>query len=260
MDFTISNIAVPGFHAGSKTNVRATIESQFEKGPLGQKTNNASASAKGRTTRDEIIAHAVRIAGIEGLGSFSIGRLAKEMKMSKSGVFIHFGSKEQLEKALVERAHEIFLNRVLYPARDVPPGIERLWTLCEYWLEFVEERALPGGYFFTGAFFEYAPQDGPMAGRIMEIADEYFTALKTAVNEARNREEIRREVDAKRTAFQLNSLLIGAQLSRLLELRDLTDARLAILSKLGSLATDEIPKEAFASLKNWKTYLETRRK
>jgi AcrR family transcriptional regulator len=223
---------------------------------LARKTDNS----KGRETRDEIIARGVRIAGIEGLGSFSIGRLAKEMKMSKSGLWAHFGSKEQLEKALVERAYEIFLNRVLYPARDVSAGIERLWTLCEYWLEFVEERALPGGYFFTGAFFEYAPQDGPMAGRIMEIADEYFTALKTAVNEARNREEIRREADAKHTAFELNSLLIGAQLSHLLEQKDLTNARLAILTKLHSLATDEIPQEVFNSVKDWKKYLEGRGK
>lgn len=219
-----------------------------------------SDKAKGRETRDEIIDRAVRIAGIEGLGSFSIGRLAKEMKMSKSGLWAHFGSKEQLEEALIERAHEIFVNRVLYPATDVPAGIERLWALCEYWLEFVEEQALPGGYFFTGAFFEYAQQNGPMARRMREIADEYFTALKSAVNEARNREEIRREVDAKRTAFQLNSLLIGAQLARLLEQKDLTNARLAILSKLHSLATDEIPKKAFESVKDWKKYLEGRGK
>lgn len=231
-----------------------------EEAALDRKTDRASGTAKGIETRDEIIARAVRIAGIQGLGSFSIKRLAKEVGMSKSGLFVHFGSKEQLEKELVERAHEVFANRVLYPARDVAAGIERLWALCEYWLEFVEERALPGGYFFAGAFFEYSQQDGPMARRMRQIADEYLTALKSAVNEARNREQIRRDVDAKRTAFQLNSLLIGAQLSHLLEGKDLTNARLAILSKLRSLAREEIPEQAFESVKDWKSFLERRGK
>ena len=227
---------------------------------MGQKTKNAGGPTKGSETRNQIITHAMRIAGVEGLGSFSIGRLAKEMKMSKSGLFIHFGSKEQIQRGVVERAYEVFLNRVLYPAEDKSPGIERLWAICEYWLEFVEERALPGGYFFTGAFFEYAPQNGPMARRIMEIADKYFTALSSAVNQARHREEIRTEVDAKRTAFELNSLLMGAQCSHLLKNRDYTDARAAILEKFRSLATGEIPKKAFESVKDWKTFLEGRRK
>lgn len=227
---------------------------------MGRKAKNPGGPTKGSETRNEIIAHALRIAAVEGLGSFSIGRLAKEMKMSKSGLFIHFGSKEQIERGVVERAYEIFSNRVLYLARDKPAGIHRLWTICEYWLEFVEERALPGGYFFTGAFFECAPQDGPMARRIMEIADKYFTALRSAVNEARHREEIRTEVDANRAAFELNSLLIGAQCSRLLTNRDYTDARAAILAKLRDAATDEIPQKAFESLKHWKAFLEGRRK
>ena len=98
---------------------------------LRQKTKNARGPTKGSETRNQIITHALRIAAVEGLGSFSIGRLAKEMKMSKSGLFIHFGSKEQIERGVVERAYEIFLNRVLYPARDKPPGIERLWAICE---------------------------------------------------------------------------------------------------------------------------------
>ena len=227
---------------------------------MGQKTKNVRGPTKGSETRNEIITHALRIAGVEGLGSFSIGRLAREMKMSKSGLFIHFGSKDQIQREVVERAYEIFQNRVLYPTRESLPGIHRLWRICEYWLEFVEERALPGGYFFTGAFFEYAQRNGPMARRIMEIADKYFAALRSAVNEARKREEIRREVDANRTAFELNSLLIGAQCSRLLTNRDYTDARAAILAKLRGVATDEIPKKAFESVKDWKSFLEGTRK
>ena len=94
----------------------------------------------------------MRIAAVEGLGTLSIGRLAKELRMSKSGLFVHFGSKEKLEMAIVERAYDIFCGCILLPAEEeVKPGIERVWVLCDLWLEFVENRVLRGGYFFTGA-------------------------------------------------------------------------------------------------------------
>jgi AcrR family transcriptional regulator len=236
----------------------------FGSGPievcLGKNTRKSNAPTRGEETRGEIVDHAMRVAAVEGLGAISIGRLAKELKMSKSGLFVHFGSKEQLERAVVERAHDTFFGRVLLPAEDVEPGIARVWTLCDYWLEFSEHGALPGGYFFTGAFFERAEQDGPIARRIRDIADEWCTVLRRAIDEARNREEIRREVDAKRTAFELNSLLIGAHLCRLLVQKDLTGAHSAVLRKLQSAATEEIPAEVFESVRDWKKYLEGRRK
>jgi AcrR family transcriptional regulator len=172
---------------------------------------SARSSAKGKKTQEEIVGRAMRIAAVEGLGALSIGRLAKELRMSKSGLFVHFGSKEKLEMAVVERAYDIFNGRILLPAEEeVTPGIERVWTLCNLWLEFIEDRMLPGGYFFTGAFLERAPQDGDIARRVRQIVDEWLTALRRAIDQARSRGEIRREVDGKRTAFQLNSLLIGA--------------------------------------------------
>lgn len=220
---------------------------------------SAPGSAKGKKTQEEIIGRAMRIAAVEGLGGLSIGRLAKELKMSKSGLFVHFGSKEKLEIAVVERAYDIFFGRILLPAEEeVTPGIERVWALCDLWLEFVENRFLPGGYFFTGAFLERAPQEGDIARRIRQIIDEWLTALRRAVDGARSRGEIRREVDAKRTAFELNSLLIGAQWSYLLAHKDHSQARSAILTKLGSLATEDIPATAFDSVRDWDRYLESR--
>ncbi len=217
--------------------------------------------AKGKKTQEEIIGRAMRIAAVEGLGALSIGRLAKELKMSKSGLFVHFGSKEKLEMAVVERAYDIFSGRILLPAdEEVTPGIERVWALCDLWLEFIENRVLPGGYFFTGAFWERAPQDGDIARRIRQIIDEWLTALRRAIDGARSRGEIRREVNAKRTAFELNSLLIGAQWSHLLARWDYTSARSAILAKLGSLATEDVPTKAFESISDWDRYLESRHK
>ena len=218
-----------------------------------------SGPTKGKKTQEEIIGRAMRIAAVEGLGALSIGRLAKELRMSKSALFVHFGSKEKLEMAVVERAYEIFSDRILLPAEeDVAPGIERVWALCDLWLKFVEKRVLPGGYFFTGAFWERAPQDGAVARRIRQIIEEWLTALRRAVNRARSRGEIHSEVDAERTVFELNSLLIGAQWSCLLDDEDHSRARSAILRKLGSLATEDIPAKSFESVSDWRRYLEDR--
>ena len=187
------------------------------------------------------------------------GSARSSAKGKKTQEFVHFGSKEKLEMAVVERAYDIFNGRILLPAEEeVTPGIERVWTLCNLWLEFIEDRMLPGGYFFTGAFLERAPQDGDIARRVRQIVDEWLTALRRAIDQARSRGEIRREVDGKRTAFQLNSLLIGAQWSHLQSGRDQSKARSAILTKLGNLATDDIPATAFESVKEWDRYLESR--
>jgi len=219
----------------------------------------ASGPTKGQKTREEIVNRAMRIAGEEGLGAISIGRLAKELRMTKSGLFVHFGSKDKLEAAVVARAADIFHGHILDPSEEeVEAGIERVWALCDFGLEFVEKRVLPGGYFFTGAFFLHAGQDGFISRQIREVAREWLKALRKAVDEARRRGEIRIAVNAKRSAFELNSLLLGAQWSRLLDGLDYSRARSAILTKLKSLATEKIPADAFDSVMAWQHYLETR--
>ena len=229
----------------------AHLAKKHGKGPAG-------GPRKGKKTQEEIINRAMRIAAVEGLVALSIGRLAKALRMSKSGLFVHFGRKEKLEMAVIERAYDIFNGSILLPAEEVAPGIERVWALCDLWMEFVESRVLPGGYFFTGAFWERAPQEGDIADRIRQIVDEWLTALRRAIDGARLSGEIRRGVDGKRTAFELNSLLLGAQWSHLLSGRDQTKARSAILTKLGSLATEDVPATAFESVEEWDRYLEAR--
>lgn len=182
----------------------------------GRRKSPAGPPVKGRRTQETIVERAMHVAASEGLAAISIGRLAQDLHMSKSGLFIHFGSKEKLQVAVIERAGSIFSGHVLEPAEDeVEPGIERVWTLCDYWLEFIEHRVLPGGYFFTGALVVYAEQRGLVAQRIREVVKEWHKALRKAVNEARHRFELRMEVDAERTAFELHGLLLGAQWSRL---------------------------------------------
>jgi len=218
-----------------------------------------SGLTKGKRTRGEIVARALHMAALEGLAAVSIGSLAKELKMSKSGLFVHFGSKENLETAVVERASVLFFDHVLIPTEeDGLEGIERVWALCDLWLEFVEDRVLPGGYFFTGAFFQCAGQDGSIPKQIREVMREWVNTLRVAVDGARRRGELRMTIDAKRTALELNGLLLGAQWSYLMEHKDRTQARSAILARLASMATEDIPASAFDSVRAWRKYLESR--
>lgn len=214
---------------------------------------------KGDQTREEIVSRALQIAALKGLGALSIGSLAKDLEMSKSGLFEHFGSKENLEAAVVERAVEVFFSHVLPPAeKDGLEGIERIWALCDHWLDFMEKRILPGGYFFSGAFFLCARQGGSIPREIKQIMRRWLNALEDAIDDARKRGDLLTTVDARQTAFELNGLLLGAQCSYLLEHEDHSHARSVILTKLASLATDKIPASAFDSVKAWRKYLEAR--
>ena len=130
---------------------------------------NAPASesrSQGEQTRQEILARALKVAAREGLAALTIGRLAKELQMSKSGLFAHFRSKQALELATLEKAREAFADSVLRPVEASGRGIERLWNLCDLWLRHIERHVFSGAYFFTGALFEYADRPGPVAKAI----------------------------------------------------------------------------------------------
>src|SRR5215471_2916955 len=100
---------------------------------------------KGVRTRESILRVAVDLASVEGLEGLTIGRLAEELKMSKSGLFAHFGSKEELQLATIEMAREIFVEHNVRPALAEPEGVQRLLRLCQGWLKHVEGRVFKGG-------------------------------------------------------------------------------------------------------------------
>jgi AcrR family transcriptional regulator len=215
--------------------------------------------SKGPNTREEIVARALNIAAQEGLAALSIGRLAKELKMSKSGLFAHFGSKEKLESAVIERASLYFFDHIVVPIEERGlEGIERVWALCDSWLDFVEQGILPGGYFFTGAYFQCAGQSGSIPRQIKRVVRDWQDALWKALDQAQWRDEVRLTVDTEQVAIELSSILIGAQWSQLMTDTDHTKAHSAILAKLASLAAEEIPVSAFDSVRAWRKYLESR--
>ena len=216
-------------------------------------------AAKGEATRRAAISRALRIASAQGLAAVTFGRLARDLKMSKSGLFAHFRSTRALELATIDRARELFAKEVLLPAEDSSEGIERLWNLCHRWLQHVEEQTFPGSFFFTGALFLYAPRSGPVPDAIWGAAKEWFTALKRALEQAQKHGEIEREGDAEQTTFELNGLLVGAHWAHLLGDHDaFKEARTAVLRKLHPLATEEIPPKAFESVRAFQGYLKDR--
>jgi len=211
----------------------------------------------GERTRQAILARALKIAAREGLAALTIGRLAEELEMSKSGLFAHFHSKRALELATLEMANEVFAEAVLRPAQASRAGIERLWSLCDLWLQHIERRFFSGAYFFTGAFFEYADRPGPIAGAITRVTQEWFSTLRKAVQEAQEQGEIDRDAEPKQVAWELNGRLVGAYWAYLLEGGDrCREARAALLGRLRELATDELPASAFESLRAWMEYLQ----
>ena len=202
---------------------------------------------------------AVRLSAVRGLDGISIGDLAKDMNMSKSGLFAHFGSRENLDAAIVERADALFFTHVLGPVeQNELQGIERLWTLCDNWLSFVENQVLPGGYFFTGALFHRGGQRARTARLITDVVRRWVETLTTAVEGAKRKDELSTDLDASQTALELNGILLGAHCSHLLGYRKGEGARTTILRRLSGVATKKIPASAFDSLEQWRAYLEGR--
>jgi AcrR family transcriptional regulator len=229
----------------------------FSIGRQDRGSRRSGSFSQGEQTRQAILAGAMNIAAREGLAAVTIGRLAKELRMSKSGLIVHFGSKQALELATLETAKRVFADAVIRPAQSKRAGIERVWNFCDLWLQHIEQHVFTGPYFFTGAFLEYTDQRGLTAKAVTAIAQEWFNALRKAVEEAQEKGEISRKVGPKRITWELNGLLVGAQWAYLLKHSDCwREARTALLDQLRKLATGEIPPSAFTSERNWKKYLE----
>ncbi len=165
---------------------------------------------KGERTRQSILDRAVNIASIDGLEGLTIGRLAEELGMSKSGLFAHFGSKEELQMATVDAAGERFIDEALRPALKAERGYPRLLAICRSWLSYAQRNVFPGGCFFAAASFEFDGRPGPVRDKIATSMDDWIAALEKAVASARDEGHLVGDVDPKQIAFELNSIFFGA--------------------------------------------------
>jgi AcrR family transcriptional regulator len=171
---------------------------------------------RGDETRRAVLRRAVDLASVEGLDGVTIGRLAQELSISKSGLFAHFGSKEELQLATIRAARAIFAQAVVVPARAQPAGLARLRALLEAWLDYSRGRQFPGGCFFSRATHEYAARPGPVRDALAEVDREWLELVATTVEEARELGEVRDDVDARQLAFELDAYLDSANLRSLL--------------------------------------------
>ena len=118
--------------------------------------------ADGERTRGAILRAATALATVDGLEGLSIGNLAAAIGMSKSGLYAHFGSKQELQLATVDEAERIFDTEVVQPALAARPGVGQLAATCEAFLDYVERRVFPGGCFFAATALEMGTRPGPV--------------------------------------------------------------------------------------------------
>jgi len=162
-------------------------------------------------TRQAILGHAARVGSAEGLEAVSLQRLATDLGISKSGLFAHFGSKEELHMATIDAAARIFTDEVIRPALATPRGAGRVWALCNSWLSYLERGVFPGGCFFWAVAEEFdSRRPGPVRDSVLEKKNYWSYTLQRAVREAQEAGEIDAGVDPEQLAWELDSLLGGA--------------------------------------------------
>ncbi|MET9607677.1 TetR/AcrR family transcriptional regulator [Streptomyces sp. NPDC006512] len=140
---------------------------------------------RGNQTRRTVLERTVRIASVDGLEGLSLGRIATDLGLSKSGVFALFGSKEDLQLATVRAAVDVFVEQVGRPLRAEPAGITTAWLLCERWLGYSAGRVFPGGCFFYAVSAEFDARPGPVRDEIAKARSDWTRYVERVLDEAR---------------------------------------------------------------------------
>ena len=194
---------------------------------------------RGDRTRQAILSRAGQLASAEGLQEVSLQRLAGELGISKSGLFAHFGSKEELQLATVEEAARVFAQEVLKPGLSVPRGLGRLWALCNAHLSYQERKVFAGGCFFEAASVEFDSRPGPVRDAVVEKVRYWSGSLARATREAQAAGDVNPDIDPEQLAWELGSLLSSANRSHVIDGGSLAfdRARRAIRDRLQRAAT-----------------------
>lgn len=193
----------------------------------------------GERSRSAILDEATRLATVEGIGGLSISRLADAVGMSKSGLFAHFGSKEELQLATVEAARSLFTAQVVAPASSASGGLERLRRLVDAFLRYVEVETFPGGCFFASVLAEVDMQPGAVRDRLVGFLSDWVGRLETAVRDAQAEGAIDPAEDPGQLAFELEAALFlaNAQFVVARTPEPIERARRAVERRLAAAAT-----------------------
>jgi AcrR family transcriptional regulator len=195
--------------------------------------------ADGERSRRTILDAAAKLATVEGLEGLSIGRLADHIGMSKSGLYAHFGSKEELQLATIDTAGQIFAADVIAPAEQATTPLAKLEALAERFLSHVERRVFPGGCFFSSAAAEFDTRPGAVRESIAEFQRGWMGLLVELVRGAQSAGQLRDE-DPDQVAFELNGYLLMANTAFVLsdDPRAIARARTAVAARLALSRTD----------------------
>jgi AcrR family transcriptional regulator len=166
--------------------------------------------ADGVESRRAILDAAAHLATTRGLEGLSIGELAEHIGMSKSGLYAHFKSKEELELATIETAAEVFARDVLSPAGESPGGLERVQALSEAFLGHLERRVFPGGCFFATVAAQLASRPGRARDRVMEVQQRWLAQFAEALGQARDGGELPPDTDIDQTVFEVTAMMVRA--------------------------------------------------
>jgi AcrR family transcriptional regulator len=161
-------------------------------------------------SRAQTLDAAVELASVVGLEGLTIGRLADELGMSKSGLVGRFGSKEQLQLAALDQAAEIFRLTVYEPASGTAPGLARLRAICDAWVAYLRRPPFPGGCFLTTAMVEFDARPGAVHDSVKRVMRRWLGVLEREARIAVDHGELPADTDPKDVAFTINALAVGA--------------------------------------------------
>jgi AcrR family transcriptional regulator len=161
-------------------------------------------------SRAETLDAATRLASLVGLEGLTIGRLADELEMSKSGLVGRFGNKEQLQLAALDLAAETFRRIVYDSAAQRRAGLRRLEAICDAWLAYLRSPPFPGGCFLTTVSVEFDSRPGPVNRAVKRVMRQWLRVLEREARTAVQQGELPQNVDAKDIAFAINALAVGA--------------------------------------------------
>ena len=177
-----------------------TLDKQTKRGP----------TRPGKKKHDAILKTAMQIASQEGLDALTIGRLANMLDMSKSGLFGHFGSKENLQLETIEAARNIFIAQVVTPAIEESSGIEMISKLCDLWFSYVERCVFSGGCFFLTATHEYKNKPGAIRDALSQNMQDWLDMIARMVLKGQREESLQSNVDPEQIAFELNAIAMAS--------------------------------------------------
>ena len=167
-----------------------------------------------RRTRSSILRRAVDVSSLEGLEGVTIGRLAGDLEMSKSGLLGHFGTKTSLQLATLEAALGVFRREVWAKVEDVEAGKPRLLALCDAWISYLDRDVFPGGCFLTAAAAEFDGREGPVRDAVADALRLWYRVLEAEVRTAVEAGDLPAETDPRAVALQLNALAMAANQAR----------------------------------------------